>query len=65
MPKTHHVRFPKRKLTDRELNTVLASLRVLQANPALFPREFSALKQLSMRGINQLCFDINVGRVRI
>ena len=65
MPKTYHVRQPKRKLTDRELNTVLASLRVLQANPNLFPCEFNILKPLSKRGIDQLCYDFNTGRVRI
>lgn len=57
--------MPKRPLTDRELNTVLASLRVLQANPALFPKEFSAMKPLATTSIDKLCRDLNLGRVKL
>lgn len=58
------MRKAQRRLTDRELNTVLASLRVLQANPTLFPHEFTIYKSLSKTGIDRLCYDFNTGRVR-
>jgi len=55
----------KRQITNRELNMVLAALRVLQANPQLFPEEFKALKPLAPRTIDKLCEGLNLGIIRV
>lgn len=55
----------RRTITDRELNTVLAALRVLQANPALFPKEFRAYKILAKKSLDKLCYEINTGLINL
>ena len=58
-------RVTRRQATDRELNMILAGLRVLQAHPELFPPEFEALKPLAPRTIDRLCEGLNLGTIRV